>query len=190
MSAETPGGTNSATSAGIPVIETERLVLSRLSMQDAAFMLELVNDPAWIRYIGDRGIRTLDDAAEYIRQGPLAMYAAYGYGLLRVARRGGGEAIGICGLLQRDFLEDVDLGFALLARFRGRGYALEAARAVVSDARKTLGLARLVAITAQGNEGSSKILERLGFGFERMVAYPGEADPLRLFSLDFGPLRQ
>jgi RimJ/RimL family protein N-acetyltransferase len=166
------------------VLETGRLFLIRLSTDDAAFIQELVNDPEWIRYIGDRGVRTLEDAAEYIRKGPLAMYETYGYGLYLVREKGSGDAVGICGLLKRDFLEHADLGFALLARYRGKGYASEAARAVVAYAGQTLGLAHLEAITNPDNGSSIGILEKLGFRFERMIAYPGETAPLRLFSIN------
>ena len=167
-----------------PVLETERLVLSRLSAPDAPFIFELVNDAAWIRYIGDRGVHMLQDAEGYIAKGPVAMYAAQGFGLYRVSRREDAASIGICGLLKRDFLEHVDLGFALLERFRGRGYALEAASGVVEYARETLRLPRLDAITVPENGGSMKVLGKLGFRFEKMIEYPGETAPLRLLTLE------
>ena len=149
-------------------------------------MLALLNDPAWIRFIGDRGVRTLAAAAEYIERGPIAMYASHGFGLYLIQLKRGGEPIGICGLVKRDFLEDVDLGFALLPEYRGRGYAPEAAGAVMRYAEAALGLTRLVAITSRENEISAGLLEKLGFRFERMVPFPGESEPLRLFSRDLG----
>ena len=166
------------------VLETDRLVLRRLATTDAAFMLELLNDPSWIRYIGDRGVRTLAEAADYIARGPLAMYTTYGFGLYLTELKTDGEPIGICGLLKRDFLEDVDIGFALLPRYRGKGYALEAASAVMRYAEATLGLTRVVAITTHENYSSARLLEKLGLRFEGMVRYGGEGDQLRLFSCD------
>jgi ribosomal-protein-alanine N-acetyltransferase len=147
-------------------------------------MLELLNDPSWIRYIGDRGVRTLAGAAEYIERGPVAMYTTYGFGLYLIERKVDGEPIGICGLVKRDFLEDVDIGFAMLERYRGNGYALEAARAVMEYAEATLGLKRVVAITTRDNERSARLLEKLGLRFEGMVRYPGESDMVRLFTYD------
>lgn len=165
------------------VLETGRLVLRRLTPADAPFIVELLNDPDWIRYIGDRGVRTVEQAADYIERGPAAMYARHGFGLYLTELKAGGEPIGLCGLIRRDFLEDVDIGFAFLPRYRGAGYAREAAESVVRYAA-TLGLRRLVAITTQDNERSAQLLERLGLRFERMVAYPGEEEDLRLFAVE------
>ena len=157
------------------VVETERLVVRRLTLDDAAFILELVNDPAWLRFIGDRGIRNLDDARAYLAQGPLAMYARRGFGLFAVADRTSGELLGMCGLLQRDTLPDVDLGFAFLPAHRGRGLAQESAAAVMEYARSTLQLPRLAAITSPANAASIALLEKLGFRFARLVQLvPGQ----------------
>src|SRR5690606_38235364 len=103
----------------LKVLETQRLVLRRLSAADAPFVLELLNDPAWLEHIGDRGVRTLDDARAYLAAGPVAMYAEHGFGLYLVEVREDGAPAGICGLVRRDFLDDVDLGFAFLPRYRG-----------------------------------------------------------------------
>ncbi len=170
------------------VLETERLILRRLAPADAPFIVELLNDPGWLRYIGDRGVRTLEQAADYIESGPASMYARYGFGLYLTELKHSGEPIGTCGLLKRDFLEHVDIGFAFLPRYRGEGYAFEAASGVLRYAAAALGLRRVVAIATQDNARSASLLEKLGFRFERMVAYPGESDELRLFacSLD-GP---
>ena len=107
------------------VIETERLALHEFTDDDAAFVLRLVNEPSFLRYIGDRGVRTLDDARRYIADGPVAGYARYGYGLLRVARKSDGTTVGMCGVLNRDTLPDPDIGFSLLPEFWSQGYALE-----------------------------------------------------------------
>lgn len=155
------------------VLTTERLVLRHLRAEDADFILALVNDPDWLRYIGDRGIRTADDARGYIATGPVDMYARLGFGLYAVELRGEGTPIGICGLIRRDWLEEVDLGFAFLPRFRGAGYAFEAAAATVEHARSPLGLGRLMAIVSPDNADSIRLLGKLGMTFERRVQPPG-----------------
>src|ERR1700694_4605728 len=129
------------------VLETVRLTLRRLSLDDAGFILALLREPSFLRYIGDKGVRTRDDACRYIADGPMASYDRFGFGLYLVQRKAGGEPIGICGLLKRGWLEDVDLGFALQPRFWGEGYAFEAASAVLAHARERLGLRRIVAVT-------------------------------------------
>jgi len=168
---------------GREVLETDRLILRRLSTDDAAFILELVNDPDWLRFIGDRGVRTLDDARDYIRKGPVDSYARLGFGLFAVERKEGGPPIGICGLVKRDFLEDVDIGFALLPAFRGKGYAHEAARATMSYAREVVGLDRIVAITSPDNDASGRLLEKIGLRFECMIRIsPDSPEEARLFA--------
>jgi len=163
------------------VIETGRLILRRLGPGDAAFILELVNDPDWLRYIGDKGVRNLDDARGYIENGPMAMYASAGFGLWRVELKDGGQPIGICGLIKRDSLEDVDIGFAYLPRFRGFGYAREAARATVEHGANVIGLRRIVAITSPDNAASGRLLEKIGLQFERMIDLSRD-DPVRLYA--------
>jgi RimJ/RimL family protein N-acetyltransferase len=164
------------------VLDTDRLALSRLELEDAAFILELVNDPDWVRYIGDRGIHTEDAARDYISSGPQAMYARFGFGLYRVELRSDGTPIGLCGLIKRDWLEDVDIGFALLPAFRGHGYAYEAATATLGHGRSTLGLERIVAIVAPDNEDSVRLLQRLGLRFEGMVTPPGATSAIHLYA--------
>jgi RimJ/RimL family protein N-acetyltransferase len=165
--------------AGVNVIETERLALRRLTADDAAFVRELVNEPSWIRFIGDRGVRTLEDARAYLEKGPLAMYRRHGFGLWVVEVRETGEATGLCGLIKRDALEDVDIGFAFLPRFWRRGYALESARAVLAYGRETLELQRIVAITSPDNDASIRLLEKIGLHFEQTIELAGE--PTKLF---------
>ena len=166
------------------VLETERLTLRRLHAGDAPFIVELLNDPAWLEHIGDKGVRTLDDARKYLETGPLAMYARLGFGLYLVERKGEGERIGLCGLLKRDSLDHVDLGFAFLPRFRGMGLAFEAAAGTLNYARAELGLSRLVAITSQGNASSARLLEKLGFRFERNVRTDTSGEELRLYEVE------
>ena len=165
-------------------IETGRLALRRLTLEDAPFILELVNQPSWLRFIGDKGVRTLEDARDYLRKGPLDMYARLGFGLLRVALRDG-PPIGLCGLIKRDTLPDPDLGFAFLPGYWRQGYAVEAARAVLERGATALGLRRVVAITSLDNAASIRLLEKVGFQFERLIGTAGAQ--LRLFSLESRP---
>lgn len=166
------------------VLETERLNLRWMSADDAAFMRGLLNEPSWLRFIGDRGVRTLDDARNYILTGPVASYARLGFGLYVVELKESGSPIGICGLVKRDFLDDVDIGFAFLPQYWRQGYAYEAASAVMGYGTETLGLKRIVAITAADNHSSARLLEKLGLRFERMVSYPGDGHDVRLFAID------
>lgn len=167
----------------MPLLETQRLSIRRLVEDDAPFILELVNEPAFIKNIADRGVRNLDDARKYIADGPVAMYGRYGFGLFAVELKDSGVPIGMCGLLKRDSLEDVDLGYALFERYWGKGYASEAAAAVIDYGRKTFGLKRILAITAQHNQGSINVLEKMGFRFEKLITLPGDAEEINLFAL-------
>jgi RimJ/RimL family protein N-acetyltransferase len=162
-------------------VETERLTLRRMNVEDARFIFELVNEAAFLRNIGDKGVRTLEDARNYILNGPVASYAKFGFGLYVVELRETGEAIGICGLLKRDSLADVDIGFAFLERFWRKGFAYESAAAVMEYGRNALGLKRIVAITAPDNEGSMRVLEKVGLRFEKMIRMPGSDEDTRLF---------
>jgi [ribosomal protein S5]-alanine N-acetyltransferase len=158
-----------------PVIETERLRLFRFAAEDAPFALTLVGGPTFIRYIGDKGVRTLDDARAYLANGPLASYARFGFGLFKVERTADGTPIGMCGLLKRDTLEDPDLGYAFLPEYWSQGYAREAAAATVEYGRRVHGLARIVAVTDPDNAASAAVLRHIGFEFERPVRM-GAAD--------------
>lgn len=163
------------------VLETDRLILRWLTVEDAAFILELVNDPSWLQFIGDRGVRTLEDARNYILKGPVEMYGRLGFGLYLVELKDEGVPIGMCGLIKRDSLKDVDIGFAFLPSFRGRGYAYEAASAVLAYGKSTLGLERIVAIVSPGNDRSIRLLEKLGLHFEQRVQL-SERDEVKLFA--------
>lgn len=166
-------------------LDTARLRLRPLVADDAPFILELLNEPSWIRFIGDRGVRGLDDARRYIAEGPGAMYELHGVGLLLVERKPDRECLGICGLIRRDALPDVDIGFAFLPRHWGKGFAFEAAAAVLEHGHRDLGLARIVAITSIDNESSIRLLEKLGLVFERVLRLPGEDEDLKLFAIEF-----
>ncbi len=163
------------------VLRTKRLVLRHLIPDDSAFILALVNDPDWLRHIGDRGVRTIDDARAYLETGPIAMYAKHGFGLCGVERRESQTLIGICGLIKRDALDDVDLGFAFLPQFRGQGYAHEAARATLSHGYDDRQLGRIVAIVSAGNDVSIRLLRKLGMQRERSIRLAPDADEVELF---------
>jgi RimJ/RimL family protein N-acetyltransferase len=163
---------------------TQRLELRQLDAGDAPFMLELLNDPAFIANIGDRGVRTVEGAARYIEDRMASSYVRHGHGLYLVESRTTGAAIGICGLVRRDYLDDPDIGFAFLPQFLGQGYALEAARAVRAHAFGALRLPRLLAITSPHNTRSIHLLEKIGLRFERMIIPPGEANEIRLYTSD------
>jgi RimJ/RimL family protein N-acetyltransferase len=168
----------------VEILETDRLSLRRLIVEDAGFILRLVNEPSWLRFIGDKGVRTLEDARNYILNGPMESYERRGFGLYMTELKGQGIPIGMCGLIKRDALEDVDLGFAYLPEFWRRGLGYEAASAVIAYAGATLGLERLLAITSPDNDGSIGLLEKLGFRYVRMVRLTEESPEARLFSRD------
>lgn len=170
--------------ARLSVIESERLVLRRLTTADAGFILKLLNEPSFIQNIGDKGVRSEADAARYIETGPVNSYERNGFGLYLVLLKEGGVPIGICGLLKRDTLEDVDIGFAFLPEFWSRGYAVESATAVMHYGRNELGIRRIAAITSPDNDGSIKVLEKIGLRFERMVQLSASEPEVRLFLSD------
>jgi len=173
-----------APSVPVIVLQTDRLSLRLMSLDDAGFIVELLNDPAFLRFIGDKGVRTADDARQYISTGPLASYARHGFGLWVVELKGSGRPLGICGLLKRETLNDVDIGFAFLPRYRSQGYAFESAAAVMDYARTVLGLGRIVAIANDDNAGSRRVLEKIGMGFERMIRLSDDGPEIRLLASD------
>ena len=163
------------------ILETDRLILCKLSIDDAAFILELLNEPSFLRFVGDKGVRTLDHARDYILNGPIASYERHGFGLYLTKLKENGISIGICGLLQRESLADVDIGFALLPQFWGSGYATEAAAAVLTHGRNILGLDRIVAVTSPDNLASINVLEKLGLRFEKMIKLSDDRPESKLF---------
>jgi [ribosomal protein S5]-alanine N-acetyltransferase len=160
----------------VNVLTTKRLTLRRLSPADAEFIVELLNDAAFLRFIGDKAVRDVGDACQYILDGPVASYERNGFGLWLVALKETGLSIGICGLLKRESLPDVDIGFAFLPAYRSQGYAFESASAVLDYGRTALGLKRIVAITNPDNAGSIRVLEKMGMRFERMITI-SEGEP-------------
>lgn len=164
------------------ILETARLELRRMTPADAPLILALLNDPGFLRFIGDKGVRTLADAAAYIERGPLASYAQHGFGLWLVTLKDGGTAIGMCGLIKREGLDDVDLGFAYLPQYGGRGYATEAAAAILHYGRTVLGLPRIVAITAPDNAASINVLQKVGLRHTRTIRLPSFQTDSLLFT--------
>jgi RimJ/RimL family protein N-acetyltransferase len=157
-------------------------MLRRLAAGDAAFILELLNEPAFLENIGDRGARTLADARRYIAKGPVASYRKFGFGLYLVELKDSGAPIGICGLLKRESLDDVDIGFAFLRKYWSQGYARESAAAVMHYGWTTLRLKRIVAITKPSNHASITLLEILGLRFEKIIALPDHGGENKLFA--------
>jgi [ribosomal protein S5]-alanine N-acetyltransferase len=167
----------------LTTLETERLLLRQLTSDDAGFILELLNDPSFIQNIGDRNVRTIEDACSYILNGPVKSYAKNGFGLHLVVLKETHESIGMCGLIKRDTLDDVDIGYALLPDFWFNGYAVEAARATKTYAKEVIGLKRIVAIVDPANAGSIRVLEKLGLQFEKMVRLSADDIELKLFGI-------
>jgi RimJ/RimL family protein N-acetyltransferase len=163
------------------VIESERLTLREFDLDDAEFILQLLNESAFLRFIGDKGVRTLADARDYLLKGPMDSYRRFGFGLYLASLREDGTPIGMCGLVKREGLDDVDVGFALRSRYWSRGYAVEAAAAVLDYARRGLRLRRVVAVANPDNHASIAVLERIGLKFERMVRLSADAVELKLF---------
>lgn len=166
------------------LLETDRLILRQFTLNDADFVLELVNTPSWLKYIGDRGVKNLQDARVYIMGGPVASYRQHGFGLYLVIRRDDGVPIGLCGLLKRDTLEHPDVGFALMPAFERQGFGFEAANAVLRYGRDQLGLTRMLAVTQADNAASIKLLKKLGLAFDRMVTLKDGGPELMLFASD------
>lgn len=164
------------------IIETDRLILRKFTLEDAAFMLELLNTPAFLKYIGDRGVRSLVDARKYIKEGPLKSYQNFGFGFYVVELLRQKISIGMCGLVKRPTLEDIDIGFAFLPAHIGKGYGYESASAVMEYAERELQLNRIVAITAKNNQNSIRLLEKIGMAFEKMIQFPPDNEEIMLFS--------
>lgn len=168
----------------VKVLETDRLVLRLISTDDAEFFLRLLNEPSFLRFIGDKKVRSLDDARNYILNGPIQSYQNFGFGLYLVELKGSTVPIGICGLLKRDTLDDVDIGFAFLPEFWAQGYGFESAAAIMNHGRDTMGLQRILAITSPDNVGSIALLEKLGMKYERLMKLSEDAPEVKLFAAD------
>jgi RimJ/RimL family protein N-acetyltransferase len=165
----------------LTVLETERLVLRRLTADDAEFIIGLLNQPSFLRFIGDKQVRTSADAVRYIQTGPIASYERFGFGIYLVALKDNGIPVGMCGLLKREQLPDVDIGFAFLPEHWSQGYALESASATMAYGRDVLGLQRIVAITSPDNDASIRLLEKIGLKFESLIRLTEDQPEVRLF---------
>ncbi len=164
------------------ILETNRLLLRQFKTTDASFIVLLLNNPSWLHYIGDRNVRTLDDACEYLINGPMKSYRENGFGLSMVALKNGNIPIGMCGLIKRESLEYPDIGFALLPEFTGNGYAFEIASATLVHAKNKPGLEKIVAITSLDNARSIALLNKLGLHFKKMIQMSDKEDSLMLFT--------
>ena len=168
----------------LKTFQTERLIMRSMAERDADFILELLNDPSFIRYIGDRKVRNLEGAQAYITNGPVASYAQNGFGLYLVELKESGESMGMCGLIRRNTLKDVDIGYAFLPKFWSRGYAFEATGEMKRYAREELQIKRLVAVVDPENPASIRLLEKLGMKFEKMVRLSPDDIELKLFAVE------
>jgi RimJ/RimL family protein N-acetyltransferase len=163
------------------ILETDRLILQEFNVKDANFIIDLMNSEGWIKYIGDRNIKTEAQAIHYISTGPMKSYDVNGFGLLMVLLKENNQPIGMCGLLKRDTLENIDLGFAFLPSYTGSGFALEAAAATLKYGFEKLKQEHIVAITLSDNTRSIKLLQKLGFTYE--APYQSQDDTLMLFGV-------
>ena len=166
------------------IAETDRLSLRRFTQCDAPFIFKLLNEPGWLRFIGDRGIVTEGDARSYIETVLIASYRKYGYGLYAVDLKEGNIPVGMCGLVKRDWLDDADIGFAMCAYYEGRGYATEAARAVLDYAHDKHAIRKILAITTGDNDRSIRLLEKIGMTYEKKITSPGDGGLLELYSIE------
>jgi ribosomal-protein-alanine N-acetyltransferase len=161
---------------------TERLIITEFTFNDAGFILDLVNTPTWLENIGERNVKSEIDAKKYLEKGPLTSYLEHGFGLYKVGLKENNFPIGMCGLIKREMLNDVDIGFAFLPEYEGKGYAFESAVAVMNHARD-LKLERIVAITLPSNIKSANLLKKLNMKFENMIHFQGEEKELMLYSV-------
>jgi RimJ/RimL family protein N-acetyltransferase len=166
----------------VKILETERTIFREVTTGDAEFILDLLNQPSFIKYIGDRGVRTISEARDYIESRFAESYKKFGFGMYAVELKEIGTPIGICGFVRRDSLPDADIGFAFLPQYCSQGYAFESAAGAMKYGRDVLGLRRVLAITSQDNESSGRLLEKIDFKFERLIKLPHDAEELKLFS--------
>ncbi|GAB3201889.1 RimJ/RimL family protein N-acetyltransferase [Pontibacter aydingkolensis] len=163
------------------ILETERLRLREFTLHDTAFVLELLNSPGWLQFIGDRNVKTKAQAKSYLKNGPLKSYCENGFGLWLVEKKDDSKAIGMCGILKRDTLKNPDIGFAFLPGFDGKGYAYESATATMAYANNKLKLPSIAAITIAENERSIRLLEKIGMACTGTVRLADDQDELLLY---------
>jgi len=162
-------------------LKSERLILSEFTKNDASFFYELVNDPAWKQYIGDRNVNTILAAEKYLEDNVIPSYDTFGFGFYIVKLKEDNTSIGMCGLIKRDWMDYVEIGYAFLAEYRGKGYAIESSIATKNYAKEKLNIPQIAAITDIDNEKSGNLLNRLGLEFARLISYPGENKKCRLY---------
>jgi RimJ/RimL family protein N-acetyltransferase len=163
------------------MIQTSRLILTELTHSDYSFIVDLLNSPGWLQYIGDRNVHTREQAEGYLINGPIKSYKEFGYGLMKVSLLDTHQPIGICGLLKRETLPHPDLGFAFLPQYNGQGFAMEAANVIVQHVRKKLGVQTILAVTLPDNQRSIQLLEKLRFQYESDFSFPGNSEKLSLY---------
>ncbi|MBK9637535.1 MAG: GNAT family N-acetyltransferase [Bacteroidetes bacterium] len=164
---------------------TERLLIRELSVSDSAFILELVNSPSWLKFIGDRGVKNLDDAKSYLKKGPLKSYDDNGFGLYWVGLRDSNTPIGMCGVIKRADFESPDIGFAFLPEYEGKGYGYESASAILDYCKTEFHIKKIVGITLEENTASIRLLEKLGLTFEKKFIYESTKEELLLYTLNY-----
>jgi len=167
------------------ILSTERLCLRTINQDDAPFYYELVNDPTWLAHIGDKGVRSIDDARRAISDGPMAMQALHGHSLYVMERLGDGQPLGLCGLIKRDTLPAVDIGYAIRPAYFGQGYTYEAAAAVLAYAREQLKLPCLMGITTPTNVNSIRLLEKLGLRYIGSELFAPNPVPTNKYLINF-----
>jgi len=167
------------------ILETERLILREFDLDDAAFIVELLNTPGWIKFIGNKNVNSPEEAKAYLQNGPMKSYELNGFGLSMVELKYVGVPIGMCGLIKRDTLDDIDIGFAILPEFAGTGYGHEIASATLDYAKSELGLKRVIGITGRENKISIRLLEKIGLEYERMTSLPKDKNEILLFGINF-----
>jgi ribosomal-protein-alanine N-acetyltransferase len=170
------------------ILETERLFLRKFTLDDAVFILELLNTPTWLQFIGDRNVHSIDDAENFLKNGSLKSYQENGFGFYAVVEKAetsgpSSKPIGMCGLIKRDFLPDIDIGFAFLPHLISKGFGYEAASATLDYARNVLKIKRIVAIVNPDNEKSIGLIKKIGLQFEKMIKFPPEDKELMLFGI-------
>lgn len=171
--------------AGKVIFETERLLLRRLKVEDAAFMCELLNSEGWLKYIGDRQVKTMEAAEKYLKEKVMLGYSMNGLGMLMVENKDPKVSMGICGLVTREGLEAPDIGFAFLPAYTGMGFAYESAIPVLQFAREELRLPKVQAITVKENKASIRLLQKLGLLFTKTTKVPNDDEELMLFEINF-----
>lgn len=164
------------------ILKTERLTICEITTTDTDFMFRLLNSPKWLQFIGNRNIQTIEDAMHYIEHIIRPSYEKYGFGFYKICLNETNTAVGICGLIKRDFLDDIDIGYALLPEYEGEGYAFEATQALFEYAESQLGLSKILAFTTPDNERSIHLLEKLGFSFVKTFLYPDTDEELNLYT--------